>query len=89
VGGNEDFDVTSKQFGFGGGFESHYNISDNLKLVTNAGLDYYLGAKLQGHDTAYNPDDDNVNPRNKQESDGKYSYSDADKAVNQPSLCHV
>lgn len=84
VGGNEDFDVTSKQFGFGGGFESHYNISDHLKLVATAGLDYFLGAKLQGHDTAYSPDNDNVNPRNKQNSDGKYSYSDADKAINQP-----
>lgn len=33
VGGNEDFDVTSAQFGVGGGFESHYKISDGLQLL--------------------------------------------------------
>ncbi|WP_430935514.1 hypothetical protein [Saccharicrinis sp. 156] len=84
VGGNEDFDITTKQFGIGGGLESRYAISDNLKLIATAGLDYYLAAKMQGHDTAYYRDNDNVNARNKQGSDTKYKYKDADNAVDQP-----
>ncbi|PKQ61704.1 hypothetical protein BZG02_14870 [Labilibaculum filiforme] len=84
VGGNEDFDVTSPQFGFGGGFESHYKISDGLKLIIIGGLDYYLPAKLQGHDTSYYPDNDNVNARTNNETDTNFRYKDADKAVDQP-----
>jgi len=84
VGGNEDFDVTSSQFGFGGGLESHYKISDNIKLVIIGGLDYFLSAKLQGHDTSYYPDNDNVNARTNKDTDSKYRYKNADKAVDQP-----
>lgn len=84
VGGNEDFDVTSTQFGVGGGFESHYKISDGLQLIITGGLDYYLSAKLQGHDTSYYPDNDNVNARTDNETDTNFRYKDADKAVDQP-----
>ncbi len=84
VGGNEDFDVSSKQYGLGGGFESHYKISAGLKLVITSGLDYFFGAKLQGHDTSYSPDNDNVNARTDNETDTLFTYKDADKAIDQP-----
>ena len=80
VGGNEDFDVTSKQFGLGLGAETHFKISNNFNLVAAAGLDYFFNNTLKGHDTSYSPDDDNVNPRE------NYDYSDANKAIKQPSL---
>ena len=87
VGGNEDFDVTSKQFGFGLGAESHFIISAKLNLVAGAGLDYFFNNTLQGHDTSYSPDDDNVNPRNdNQNNDEQFTYSDANDAVKQPGL---
>lgn len=87
VGGNEDFDVTSKQFGVGLGAESHFAISEKLNLVAAAGLDYFFNNTLQGHDTSYSPDNDNVNPRNdNQNNDEQFTFSDANKAVSQPGL---
>jgi hypothetical protein len=44
------------------------------------GGDYFFDAKLQGHDTAYLPDGENVNPRD------DFTYKDADKAINQPKI---
>ncbi len=78
VGGNEDFDVTSNQWGIGIGLENYFRIMPSLDLVLNFGFDYYLSQILYGHDTAYSPDGQDINPR-----DG-YSFSDADKAINQP-----
>ena len=49
-----------------------------LDLVLTAGYDYYPNATLSGHDTAYSPDGDNVNPRE------DYTYGDADQAIEQP-----
>jgi len=87
VGGNEDFDVTSKQFGVGLGAESYFLISAKINLVAAAGLDYFFNNTLQGHDTSYSPDNDNVNPRNdNQNNDEQFTYSDANKAVKQPGL---
>lgn len=87
VGGNEDFDVTSKQFGVGLGAESQFPISNKLNLVAAAGLDYFFNNTLQGHDTSYSPDNDNVNPRNdNQNNDVQFTFSDANTAVNQPNL---
>jgi len=80
VGGNEDFDVTSKQWGFGGGLEAHFRMSSRINLIVSPGIDYFLPSKLNGHDTAYSPDGENVNPRL------DYTYQDADKAINQPKL---
>ena len=37
-----------------------------------------LPSRLTGHDTSYSPDGDDVNPRK------DYTYSDADRAVGQP-----
>jgi hypothetical protein len=51
------------------------------------GLDYYIPSTLHGHDTAYSPDNDNVNPRNDNENDDEpFTYKDANEAINQPGL---
>ena len=85
IGGNEDFDVTSRQWGIGGGIESHFEMTQNLDLVIAVGLDYYFPSTLKGHDTSYSPDNVNVNPRNdNQNDDTPFTYKDADKAINQP-----
>lgn len=49
-------------------------------FVIGAGMDDFFDAQLKGHDTAYSPDGEDVNPRN------DYTYTDADEAINQPSL---
>jgi len=77
VDGNEDFDVTSNQWGLGAGLEGYFNITQKLQFVVSGGVDYYFPSTLKGHDTEYNPDGDHVNPRN------DYTYDDADAAVNQ------
>jgi hypothetical protein len=85
VGGNEEFDVISHQWGAGGGMESHFKMAQNLNLVVAAGLDFYLPGTIHGHDTSYSPDNDNVNPRNDNENnDVPFTYKDADKAIAQP-----
>jgi len=80
VGGNENFDITSNQFGLGAGVETQFLLVPNLYLIFSGGADYYFQSKLSGHDTAYSPDGDNVNPRD------DYTYEDADNAINQPSI---
>ena len=80
IGGNEDFDVTSSHWGLGVGGESRFVIGARTWLVIDAGLDWFPGARLQGHDTSYSPDGDDVNPRE------DYEYGDADGAINQPKL---
>ncbi|UCG87710.1 MAG: hypothetical protein JSW71_03940 [Gemmatimonadota bacterium] len=80
VGGNEDFDVTSSQWGLGAGLEGYFGISRRFDLILSGGIDYYFSSTLQGHDTAYNPDNDNVNPRE------DFTYSDADRAIGQPKI---
>ena len=85
VGGNEEFDVVSRQWGIGGGLESRFPMSSNLNLVIAAGLDYYFPGTLHGHDTSYSPDNDNVNPRNDNQNDDEpFTYKDADEAIYQP-----
>ena len=78
VGGNEDFDVTSAQWGLGGGMEASFPMSPKMNLILSAGGEYFFPARLTGHDTSYAPDGDNVNPRK------DYTYADAEAAVNQP-----
>lgn len=87
VGGNEDFDVTTKQFGAGLGAESHFKMNASLDLLVAIGLDYYFDSTLKGHDTQYSPDDDNVNAQNDNQNDNvEFTYNDADEAINQPDL---
>lgn len=80
VGGNENFDITSNQFGLGAGLETQFLLVPNLYLVFSGGADYFFESTLSGHDTSYSPDGDDVNPRQ------DYTYNDADEAVNQPSI---
>lgn len=85
IGGNEDFDVVSRLWGIGTGFENRFRVSNRLEIVFSAGLDYYFPATLKGHDTAYSPDNDNINPRDdNQNGDIEFTYKDADRAINQP-----
>lgn len=87
VGGNEDFDVTSKQFGVGLGLESQFKINDKLNLLTAVGLDYFFNNTLKGHDTSYSPDNDNVNARNDNTNDNvEFTFKDANEAIKQPNL---
>jgi len=80
VGGNENFDITSNQFGLGAGLETQFLLVPNLYLVFSGGADYFFESTLSGHDTSYSPDGDDVNPRQ------DYTFDDADEAVNQPSI---
>ena len=87
IGGNEDFDVVSKQWGLGGGIENHFKMTQLMDLVFVFGLDYYFPSTLKGHDTSYSPDNDNVNPREDiYNDDQSFTYKDADKAIRQPRL---
>ncbi|MBN2010031.1 hypothetical protein JW960_11870 [candidate division KSB1 bacterium] len=78
IGGNEDFNITCNQWGWGIGTISYFPMNKTLDFVLTGGFDYYLSGILVGHDTQYSPDGENVNPRR------DFDYGDADKAVNQP-----
>ena len=80
IDGNEFFKIISKQWGLGLGAESYFAIAPVLDMVLSTGIDYYFDSAIEGHDTAYNPDGTAVNSRN------GYTYSDADKAINQPKM---
>ena len=80
VGGNEDFVVNSNAWGLGAGLQSLFAIGSQVDLALSTGLDYYFPSALYGHDTWYNPDDQNVHPRE------GYTYSDADASINQPRI---
>jgi len=80
IGGNEDFDVTTNQWGIGTGLQGLFKISPKFDLTLSAGIDYYFSSMIKGHDTEYYPDGENVNPRE------EFGYSDANRAINQPDL---
>ncbi len=80
VGGNEDFDVTSHQWGVGAGLENSFAINPRLGIVVSAGADYFISSWLVGHDTKYNPDGEAIN----QQED--YTWDDADRAISQPKI---
>ena len=80
VDGNEDFDIRSKQWGFGGGVQSFFRMTPRVDLTLTVGADYFLESTLTGHDTSYDPSGEDINPRH------DYTYDDADKAINQPKL---
>lgn len=83
VGGNEDFEIVSHHWGFGGGLETAYPVSRRVAMTLTAGMDYFLPSRLYGHDTAYSPDGTSENPK------GNYTYADADRAVGQPKLSPI
>jgi hypothetical protein len=78
IGGNENFDVKTNPWGAGTGLESWFAVSDKTDFVLQVGYDWYSRAEISGHDTAYLPSGDHVNPRE------DYDYGDADEAVGQP-----
>jgi hypothetical protein len=80
IGGNEDFDITSDQWGLGLGLKAYFTMGTRFDFVSSAGFDYYFLSELSGHDTRYNPDGENVNARN------DYTFDDADNAVNNPTF---
>jgi hypothetical protein len=85
VDGNEVFDVISDQWGVGAAIENHFRLGENLSLLLNYGLDFYLPGTLTGHGTSYTPGNDNVNPeRNDRNNNNPFTYQDADKAIRQP-----
>ena len=83
VGANEEFDVTSDQWGIGFGLKKDFPINERYALVVQAGFDYYFDSALEGHDTIYYPDNQNVNSRR------DYDFDDASKAANQPGFIPV
>ena len=80
VGGNEDFDVRSNQWGFGVGLGSQFVISPRFALVIASGVDYLSMAELDGHDTSYSPNGETGNERD------DYTFADADEAIDQPKV---
>ena len=76
VGGNEDFEITSNQWGVGLGARGAFPIGGRVEFMLTAGLDYYFSTTLEGHDTAYGPDGLVVNGRE------NFTFADADAAVN-------
>lgn len=79
IGGNEFFNITTNQFGLGGGIETAFRMNNRMNLVLSAGADYFFNSDIAGHDTVYGPDGENINPRN-------FTYKDADQAINQPKI---
>ena len=78
VGGNENFDINTNQWGLGLGLKAYFEMGNKIDFVTTAGFDYYFNTVLSGHDTVYSSDGENVNPRN------DYTFEDADAAINNP-----
>ncbi len=78
VGGNEDFEVNSNQWGVGLGVRAAFPISQKVAIGFMVGGDYFFNSTLTGHDTSYNPNGETVNGKH------SYTYADADAAVNQP-----
>jgi hypothetical protein len=85
VGGNEDFEVRSNQWGIGAELGNHFKMMKDIVLVINYGLDFYFPSTLSGHDSSYSPDNDNINPKDDYQNDDQaFKYRDADKAIYQP-----
>jgi hypothetical protein len=80
IGGNENFDVTSKAWGLGLGAGGAFPMGSKAAFVLSGGADYYFEGTIEGHDTAYSPDGENLNGRN------DYTYADAQDAINEPAL---
>lgn len=80
IGGNEDFDVTSRQWGLGVGLSSGFPMDSRSSLIDGGGGDYYFSSTLAGHDTAYSPDGEHRNGRK------DFGYEAADAAIDQPEI---
>jgi hypothetical protein len=80
VGANEEFDVTSTQWGLSLGARGFFAMSNRVSLMLSAGFAGYFKGSLHGHDTTYNPDDMNVNAKE------NFKYKDANDAISTPRL---
>jgi len=78
VGGNEKYDIVSDPWGVGVYLDTSLEMSDRWSFLIQVGVDYFFKSRIEGHDTAYEPDGDDVNPRN------DYTWDDANDSVNQP-----
>jgi hypothetical protein len=78
VGANEEFDITSNPWGVGLGMKGLFAISNRIDLMVSGGFDNYFDTSIHGHDTTYNPDNQNVNPHE------DFTYKDAKAVVNTP-----
>jgi len=78
VGANEEFDVTSNQWGVGFGAKALFAVTNRVDLTLSGGFDQYFNGPLHGHDTTYSPDNQNVNPKE------GFTYRDAAAVVNAP-----
>ena len=78
VGGNESFDVTTNQFGFGAGLEQVFVLGPHTDLSMGAGLDWFANSDFKGHSSVYSPDGTII------EQQDDFTYADANKAINQP-----
>jgi hypothetical protein len=78
VGGNEDFEVTTNQWGLGLGAKASFPMGRRVSFTVEAGFDYFFSSEIYGHDTSYSPDGVIVNGNH------DYTYRDADAAINQP-----
>ena len=80
VGANEEFDVTSNPWGIGLGMKGLFAITNKVDLMLSAGVDNFFDTSIHGHDTTYNPDDQNINAHE------DFTYKDAKNAVNTPRI---
>jgi hypothetical protein len=85
INGNEDFDVTGKVWGLGGGLRGIMPLGKKFRALLQLGLDYYPRGSIYGHDATYNPDNNNINARNNG-AGYTYTYADAEAATAVPHL---
>lgn len=83
VDANEEFDVTSDQWGIGFGAKGLFAMNSRLDLAVTLGLDSYFNGSLHGHDSTYKPNNENINAKE------DFSYEDAAAAINTPKLVPV
>ena len=80
VGGNEDFDVTSNQWGIGAGLKVSFPMGNRVSFVLMTGIDNYFASTLYGHDTSYSPAGEVLNGKH------SFTYKEADAVINHPKL---
>ncbi len=85
INNNEDFDVTGKVWGLGGGLRGILPLGQKFRAMIQLGVDYYPRGSLYGHDATYNPDNDNSNARTNG-AGYTYTYADAVRATAVPHI---
>ncbi len=83
IGGNEFFEITSDPWGWGAGLKADFPMGSRVSFSLSAGFDHYPSTALNGHDTVYSPNGENINGRK------GYDYTSADDAINQPKFVPI